>query len=68
MITRQKHWIAYLKSLVNSETCLASSVGEGGGPVLTALESSAGVFMCIWPLSWLDMEGWLSSEAASRVD
>ena len=25
---------------VNSETCLASSVGEGGGPVLTALESS----------------------------
>ena len=41
MITRQKHWIAYLKSHVNSETCLASSVGEGGGPVLTALESSA---------------------------
>lgn len=41
MITRWKHQIAHLKSHLNSETCLASGVGEGGGPVLTALESSA---------------------------
>lgn len=41
MITRQKHGIAFLKSHLDSETCLASGAGEGGGPLLTALESPA---------------------------
>lgn len=33
--------IAFLKSHLDSEPCLASGVGEGGGPLLTALESPA---------------------------